>query len=265
MSIIIVQGQTLRQFGTGTLFRVADQSFLVTAAHVIKEAHKIDRGLCITASNDSFVQVHGNWLCSEKGQYGTSSDPFDIAVLPLDSNIVAKLTDYTFLRLHDVNFVENLSRGIFCLCGYPTLLSSPSINNNTNLVLKPFQYATYAYEGLTDALSDYQARFHLLLSANQSDSTDINGRPFSFTGRSGNLAQFPKDLGGISGCSVWIIGNRDEPPENWIEGRPKIVAVQTGVYHRPQIIKATRWIAVSTLLHEAFPELRPAMDLRHVE
>src|SRR3990172_5522157 len=36
VGIIIVVDKILHQFGTGTLFRVADRSFLVTAAHVIK-------------------------------------------------------------------------------------------------------------------------------------------------------------------------------------------------------------------------------------
>ena len=50
----------------------------------------------------------------------------------------------------------------------------------------------------------------------------------------------------------------------YLKERPSIVAVQTSVYPRPQIIKATRWVAVSTLLHETFPELRPALALWNV-
>jgi len=49
--------------------------------------------------------------------------------------------------------------------------------------------------------------------------------------------------------------------DNWKKERPKVVAVQTSVYEKSRAIKATRWIAVSTLIHEAFPELRPSMNL----
>jgi hypothetical protein len=264
VGIIIVLDKTLRQFGTGTLLRVADASFLVTAAHVIKEASKLDKGLCITASDGSFVQVHGNWMCSSEGQYETTEDPFDIAVLQLDYNIVERLKDNLFLRLDDVNFDENLSNGIFCLFGYPSLLSQPSINADTKLILKPFQYATSLYEGKTDMLSGYQNRFHLLLGANPKETTDINGRHLVFVNREGIRLQFPENLGGISGCSVWMVGARDIPMTDWGKTRPRVVAVQTGVYSNPQIIKTTRWVAVSTLLHEAFPELRPALSLWHV-
>jgi hypothetical protein len=99
------------------------------------------------------------------------------------------------------------------------------------------------------------------LGANQSESTDIKGRPFIFLDLNRNSLQFPRDLGGISGCSVWMIGSCDKPIEEWKKENSKIIAVQTGVYHKSQIIQATRWVAVSTLLHEAFPEVRPAMAL----
>lgn len=262
VSIIIVLDKTLRQFGTGTLLRVADASFLVTAAHVIKEAYNLDKGLCITASNGSFVQVHGNWMCSSEGQHETTEDPFDIAALQLDYNIVERLKDNLFLRLDDVNFEEDLSNGIFCLFGYPSSLSQPSINADTKLILKPFQYATCPYGGQTDMLSGYQSRFHLLLGANPNETTDINGRHLIFASREGTRLQFPGDLGGISGCSVWMVGAQDVPVEDW--SKPRVVAVQTSVYSNSQIIKATRWVAVSTLLYEAFPELRPALSLWHV-
>lgn len=261
VGIIIVRGRSLYQFGTGTLLRIADQSFIVTAAHVIKEAHRYDNSLCITEPTGSFIQVSGNWICSAKGQYGTSEDLFDIAVLQLDQTVVEKLTEKSFLRLYDVSFIEDLSSGVFCLFGYPTVWSQPSTNADTKLSLKPFQYATYAFDGSTDTLPEYQERFHLLLSAKLSGITDINGKPMNFRNREGFPVEFPRDLCGISGCSVWKICDTNRNPEEWDKERPKIVALQTGVYHQPQIIKGTRWVAITTLLHEAFPELRPAMSL----
>ena len=32
-------------------------------------------------------------------------------------------------------------------------------------------------------------------------------------------------------------------------------------YEESQVVRATRWVAVTTLIHEAFPELRPALNL----
>jgi hypothetical protein len=261
VAIVIVCGTELRQFGTGTLFRVADQSFIVTAGHVIKDANKSQNDLCITCSNGSFVQVHGIWMCSAEGQYGTTKDPFDVALLPLDSTIVAKLSDKSFLRLDDVCLIDDLSNGMFCLFGYPALWSQNSINTDQYLLLKPFQYTTYAFDGSTEALDGYQSRFHLLLSADLLGSTDIDGRQIKFRSRHGLPARFPGDLGGISGCSIWMIGDVKRPIQEWKKERPKIVAVQTGVFNDLGIIKTTRWVAVSTLMYEAFPELRSSIML----
>ena len=77
--------------------------------------------------------------------------------------------------------------------------------------------------------------------------------------------QFPKHLGGISGCGVWRIGDLTIDISDWrIEGFARLVAVQTGFYHSAHVIKATRWIAVSTLIHDAYPDLRPAMHLSRI-
>lgn len=262
--IVLIHGTELHQFGTGTLLRVADHSFIVTAAHVVKDARQDDEGLCIPRADGSFAQIHGDWICSSEGQYGTAVDPFDLAILHLDSSSVKGLTNESFLRLDDISFTEDLSNGIFCLLGYPTLWSQPSTDDHTGLDLKLLLYITYVFEGSTDALSEYQARFHLLLNAGLSESTDMEGTPFRFDDRSGAPAEFPRRLGGISGCSVWVVGKKNRPGQEWSQEKAKIVAVQTGVYHTQQIIKATRWVAVSTLLHEAFPKLRPAIALWRV-
>lgn len=263
VAIVLIHGAVLHQFGTGTLFRIADHSFLVTAAHVVEEARKYE-GLCIPTADGSFVQIHGKWICSSKGQYGTATDLFDIAVLRLSSSTVVRLDDESFLRLDGIGFNEDLSSGIFCLFGYPALWSQPSTDENIRLKAKLLQYTTYAFEGSTETLPEYQARFHLLLNAGLVGSTDIEGSPVLFCDRSDTTAEFPRGLSGISGCSVWLIGNKNKPLHDWSCEEAKIVAVQTGVYHDRQIIQATRWIAVSTLLYQAFPELRPAMVLWRV-
>lgn len=254
--------ETLCPFGTGTLFRVADESFLVTAGHVAKDAEKGDIPLCVPTSGNSFVQLHGSWIRSADNQYGSYEDPFDIAVLKLTSKVVEKLAEDSFLRLSEVNYEEDLSKGIFALFGYPSKLSAPSTKSETQLLVRPFQLVTYAYTGTIKYIKGFQERFHLLLNAEPTDITGVSGEPVALIDREGNPLDFPKGLGGISGCSVWRIGRQDKAIERWGEEKPRIVAVQTGVYTK--IIKATRWIGVSTLIHSAFPELRPALGIWYV-
>lgn len=257
VSIVIVYGEELHQFGTGTLLKVADDVFLVTAAHVIRQAYQQNASLCVATGN-TFTQVYGDWYLPSE------YDPFDVALIRLSRNITNKLKDVSYIRLQDIEFNEDLSTGIFCLFGYPGLLSKPSTLKDKVMSLKPFQYMTYAYGGKTSGLSGYQERYHLLLNVGE-EKKDIEGKSVRLYDRNGNLLQLPSGLGGISGCSVWKIGDSNKPLSEWDQYRPRIVGVQTGVYSESQVIKATRWVAVSTLLYEAFPELQSAMRLWFVE
>lgn len=261
VAIIIEFNRTLKPFGTGTLLKVADQLFVVTAAHVVRQAKKDDGSLCLAGEHGTLVPADGEWFYSAEGQYGSHTDPFDVAVLPLAENIAAKLGAKGFLRLHDVGFDEDFEAGIYCLYGFPTLWASISTEATPVMVAKPFQYVSYAFEGSTTGLSEYQERFHLLLTADPSETTDLGGDRQVFRAKGNFPARFPHDIGGISGCSVWKIGDRRVPLAEWGKLTPRVVAVETSVYGNRKIIKATKWIAVSTLLAEAFPDLKPAMFL----
>jgi hypothetical protein len=251
------QEKVLQQFGTGTLLKIADDSFLVTAAHVATIANELRKSLCIGINND-FIQLQGDWCLSSE------NTPYDIAALRLPVKIASKLVNVPHVRLNDVDFSTDLSKGVFCLLGYPNRLSIPSTPNRTTMNVTPFQFLTYAYEGETSTLGEYQKKYHLLLVA-QEGGVDNDGKRMNFVDRNGVSLKFPKDLGGISGCSIWKIGEYDRPLSEWKRYRPKIVAVQTSVYSDTQVIKATRWIAVSTLLYKAYPDLRQALRLWHVE
>jgi len=261
IAIVIAHDNAVHQFGSGILFRVADDSFVVTAGHVVKESHKLGKTLGISSATGFFVAVPGQWICSSDGQYGMDKDPFDIAIHKLPQDAIGKIGNKTFLRFDDIDFDSQSPTTVYTLFGFPGIWSRPSCSESDKLQLKPFQFTTFAYDRKTDTLHEYQERFHLLLDAQLRYSSILDGSPAQFQDLNGNDALFPRDLGGISGCSVWRIGDLNVPIENWGQERSRIVAVQTGVYNSAQVIKSTRWVAVSTLIHEAFPELRTTMQL----
>ncbi len=228
---------------------------------IIKKAVKYAKTLAISSATGFFVAVPGEWICSSEGQYGTDEDPFDVVVCKLAQDVVDKIGNKTFLRFDDIEFDSQSPTAVYTLFGFPGIWSEPSASPSANLVLKPFQYTTYAYDRDTDAFPEYQDRFHLLLDAQLRYTSISTGSPAQFRDVGGNDAPFPGGLGGISGCSVWRIGDLNVPVDDWSRERSRIVAVQTGVYPSKQAIEATRWVAVSTVLHGAFPELRPAMEL----
>src|SRR4051794_11695793 len=75
VAIVIAHGGGVHQFGSGILFRIADESFVVTAAHVIKQASDNSKTLGISSARGTFVAVAGQWFCSSESQYGCVEDP----------------------------------------------------------------------------------------------------------------------------------------------------------------------------------------------
>jgi hypothetical protein len=174
---------------------------------------------------------------------------------------VDRLSVRRFLLFNDIEFDNQSPAAVYTIFGYPAVWSSPSTSPEETVNYRAFQYTTYRYDRDTSTLEEYQERLHLLLDAQLQQATDQDANPVEFNDRSGEPVPFPHGLGGISGCSVWRIGDLNVPLEHWDFERSRLVAVQTGVYRSKRVIKATRWVAVSTIIHQAFPELRPAMEL----
>lgn len=263
--IVIAHEGSVHHFGTGTLFRISDYFFLITAGHVIKQACANGKTVGIGGSEDGkFIALIGDTLVSAASQYGTSADPLDIGVHRLARTAVDRLQNKQFLILDNIDFDDQSPTAVFCIFGYPGIWSLPSSTADEAVRYKALQLTTYRYDRDTSTLDEYQEGLHLLLDARLDQITNHDATPVDFNDRHDQPIPFPRGLAGISGCSVWRIGDLKTPFDRWKTVKPHLVAVQTGVYHNKSVIKATRWVAVSTLIHGAFPELRPAMELWRV-
>ena len=165
------------------------------------------------------------------------------------------------MRVADACFASDLSTGYFVVTGYPGIWSTVLDGSEDTMKSKLLQYGTYALAGATAALDGYDPGRHFLLTASPSEILDPLGAPATFRTRQGFPAQMPADLRGISGCSVWLIGNLTKPVESWGREPGRIVGIETGVFAERGAIKATRWNAVTTLLYNAFPPIRPAIEM----
>ncbi|MBK5275740.1 MAG: hypothetical protein JJE30_11890 [Desulfuromonadales bacterium] len=263
-STVVIVGSNapaVRHFGTGTLFSVADRNFVVTAAHVIRSAYADKATVGISGGVSDFIATPDSWILSN-GLHGRNGlDLFDVAVCALNENQVAKLRSRIFLRLSDISFSDDLSQGYFLISGFPQIWSTACDQQVDTMKLRLLHFSTFSYQGDTAGLDGYDARYHLLLDAKHDDLLDKSGDKIQFRMRSGASARMPNDLQGVSGCSVWQIGDLRTPPHQWRSDQARLVAVQTSVYSKRSLIKATRWNALSTLLYTAFPELRPAIEL----
>jgi hypothetical protein len=245
--IAVVHADRTHQWGTGTLFRVADQCFMVTAAHVWQEAERanLDGHLCLfsyEASGDSRPVSFG-------GRMHLLSDPHDVAVLALEASVVADLGDRRFLRLSDVAFRPH-PRGLLWVYGFPqeTAVRSPG---DSELRFQPL-WCLLPRVGGDTTLENFDPRFHFLLNAARESLVDRDGIP----------AEMPRRLRGISGCSIWQPEwPADNDPESWKPDGTRIVGVETSLYPGPSFIKATCWEAIVHVLHVACPDLRKVLQL----
>jgi hypothetical protein len=262
VAIVRANKPAVHLFGTGILFQIGDARFVITAAHVIREAHKWRKTLGFSDAHDSFVSVPENWISSAPVQFCSSEDPFDVAVCRLPDSSVERLSGKRFLCRDDVEFDDQSPTTVFSMFGYPGIWTTPSCADDEKLTVRPLEYTTYAYDGSVETLNGYQTRYHLLLGASADENTTEDGSMAEFKNQRGESATFPRDLGGISGCSVWAIGDLTVPVDRWCNRRPRVVAFATCGYQESKVIRATRWVAVTTLIHEAFPDLRAAICLR---
>lgn len=260
--IVAARNAVIRQLGTGTLLAVADMKFMVTAAHVIREAQNLQATVGIAGTdNDSFTALTGTCLLSTAEDWNECDDPHDIAIYLLDSPQVSRLGNVAFVRIGDISFVSDLSKNLFILTGFPGIWSTDSTESDPTMKSKLLQYCTYTFSGSTSGLNNFSTTHHFLMEASPCQLVDQKGDFTSFRTRSGYPAYLHADLGGISGCGVWALGDLSIPVDDWVLDDCKLVGVETGVYQGCKAIKATRWNSVTTLIYNAYPSLRPVLEL----
>ncbi|HUT36294.1 MAG TPA: hypothetical protein VNE39_22590 [Planctomycetota bacterium] len=241
--MLAIQGERLVLRGTGTLLAVADRHFVLTAAHVFTRDAETIEGMCIYPGGglSKIIPVPAN--------IHIVSDPLDLALMPLDAEAVAMTAGRAFLSLE--RFALRYyppEQGYFVLHGYPSCWLRKDANNNPD----PYalSYHTALYKGRTDRLEHYQQDVHILLEA--------PAGPNPFEGQPKNP---PESLGGVSGCTVWEILRRGRDFDNWDPSRARIVAIQTSVYSRSGVLKATYARFILEALTEFYPDLRRAIRL----
>lgn len=114
-------GGKLAQRGTGTLFRIADESFLVTAGHVWKSIKPLIDSATVAIFAGVGEDAMGQQLRMVPliAKIIWADDPFDIAVLALDECVVRQFDDSCFLRMTDVSLSLD-KNGRHWVYGFPS-------------------------------------------------------------------------------------------------------------------------------------------------
>jgi hypothetical protein len=260
VAIVIANRPHLYQFGTGILFQIADSCFVVTAAYNIRVALGSGKTLGITAG-DSFVALGGESVIPTPFQHGSVEDHFDVAIHELSSSAAGLLKDKQFLQMSDVRFGALPSTAVVTMCGFPKIMTIPATVDNRTPPLKPFEYTSSIFDGDDTNLIGYDPKYHFLLDARPGQLTADDSWPAEVQSPlRGGRAAFPDDIKGVSGYGMWMIGDLTLPLSEWPQHK-RLVGVETSMYPSRQAIRGTKWAAVTTLIYDEFPSLRPAINL----
>lgn len=260
VAVVCTQGESVVQIGSGTLVAIDDARFLITAAHVALTAKKMEGTLGIAPTQaGELIALTGDWILSASDKAGY--DKYDVGLYRLRDNEQERLNGCEFVHLSDINFTADLSNGYFVLCGFPSVWSINSDSSANDMVLRPILYGAWTHSGSTAGFKDVDLEHHFLLQASPEVLIDHEGRSAKMRTRSNHWVGMPGGLRGISGCSVWMIGDLTHPPERWNRQEARIVGIETGVFEgQTPAIKVTRWRAALSLLYSAFPMLQPSIE-----
>ncbi|MES2792855.1 MAG: hypothetical protein V4719_24800 [Planctomycetota bacterium] len=231
------------QCGTGTLFRVADYSFLVSACHVTNLARKgVQLYVSDAGPKAPGVALEGN-LHSEKN--------LDVSVWQLAPQVISELPNRKFLTIHQTDRADlRVNRGWYYVHGYPNCWSHLRPDEQKTTV-KAFTYGTVLYQGDTSTFEGYNPDLHVLLTAPKKGNVDSHGAQ----------TEMPTSLKGISGCSIWQAYYEGLPSRSWTSDDAVVVAVQTGVYRGGTVVRGTRWWIIEKILSKNYPDLEGPLSL----
>jgi len=245
---------TMVQYGTGTLLRIGEAHFLITAAHLF-DLNASEVGLYIsdyTPPKSNYVvplgriRVVRGKLPFDGGVFGDDPPILDVAVIPLGDDIIAQIPNRKWLNMGHIDTDGEDVAGRYLLCGYPTELTATNVAEQVVTYRLPMVYSTEIYQGPISTFRTYDKRFHFLLCVPIDGAVPIAGSTRPRANR----------IQGISGCSVWRTVGSSSDRTNWTPAEAKVVGVQSSEYSDRKVAKCIRWSVVLSIIWLFFPEIR---------
>lgn len=231
------EGTDINQIGTGTLFKIKDRLFLITARHVVAEdGNKLTdlTRLAIPLSpRETDVQTLGHCTVILP-----DDENVDIAIFELiDRALLSAMSDWQYLTLDDT--APASPQGTFVLCGFPSEKLSKADGLLRGALL--ISYTSRIEQAPENATQPVDPNLDLFFIHDR-HSEDFDGKVSdSF------------DLKGTSGCSIWEY--RDPGEGFWMPGKVlKIVGVQSTARHG-EYSRAKNWEYVKGILFKHDPDI----------
>jgi hypothetical protein len=228
----------LEQFGSGTLIRIVNTHFLLTAAHVTDETQPL-----MLPAKKGFTELCGSFAGSRLPESGSRKDDrYDIAYVRVESDTVSKLhDDFLFLNEGDCDaFDEAAPKDVYTIVGWPTRRANKKVNALESEILY------ISGEGITDQRYEHlkcDRLHHLLVQHRRSRSVHYSTML---------RAQLPLPEG-MSGGGVFAWSK--ELPKLSALAQPKLVAIVTEYNQSHSVFVATRLACYLAAIKKNEPSL----------
>jgi hypothetical protein len=228
----------LQQFGSGTLIRMANTHFLLTAAHVTDEKLPL-----MVPAKKGFTELFGPFAGSRLPESGSRKDDrYDIAYVRVESDLVSELhDDFVFLNERDCDtFDEAAAKDAYTIIGWPTRRARKRVNALESEIVY------VSGEGITDQryeLLECNRRHHLLVQHRRS-------RSLHYSTMLGSQLPLPEGMSG-GGVFAWS----KQLPKLSSLAQPKLVGIVTEYHRHHNVFIATRLACYLAAISKNEPSL----------
>ena len=239
--------------GSGILLRIADEHFLLTAAHVSDGAAKQDIPyyLCERTTNKA-IALSEVLVASSKP---AKDDLFhwkddDVAAARLTQDIVKRLSPgCKFLGLSDLDPLPPREPGYYVIYGYPEadLKTNPS---DGILEANPLYYGSGLYSGNRGWWKYHKPERDIALDFQMKNISSIDGG-----------SPVPPPLDGMSGCGIWRAFNLRSAQTKWKSDDLRLVGIQHRVEKEIGIVGGTQIRFLLQRIAKAFPTIARSMQI----
>lgn len=229
---IYVEGKNVTPFlvGSGILLRVAEDVFLITAAHVVDENR--DNAI-YTIGQFGTTPLEGRFYRNASELKDHSDEPFDIGVLHLNAETTIALGRVTeLLPIQCASAQSRPTRRLHLIIGYPHTKNRKLDFRRKKVFPKTFRYYSLLASAKRHVSLGVDTATHLLL--------DFERRHVMPFGGHDQTAPHPA---GVSGGAVWT---------NCF-GEPKLVAILTDWKHRDSFLAVRMSLAIE-MIRQVIPQ-----------
>src|SRR5262245_57500541 len=202
----------LRPHGTGVLLAIADDAFLISAAHVLAEVATDQMWIHPAAAAPNLLPLDGVIVNTTENRGAV-----DFGFVRLAEDVRAELAkSKQFVRLSEIEMNLDDSHGWYAAFGFPAEVNPTSTGGGVEV--RPFYYGTKLHDWSSDRpnLGAFDPKLNVALEYAWSKSAD----------HSGAVASLPRP-NGLSGCGIWRLFVYDGVRRGeWTTDAVRLVAIQ---------------------------------------